>query len=563
MLGFLKDIFTFICRDCSHFRGYHPVADCVRENSANAVAAAKKTLCCILMVFLVSITMGPALARAADDAAQPDVSQQSAGTAAQATASNSQTLAIAAPNEIPGWPENSSVWGTPETVENSKTTNTITPTQIPGCCANSAPLPSWVPHLLGAQANYVLQGALPFHSPYSGPNSFSDVGGNREDLTQVYGVYLGSQLAPGLQLYIDSEMFKGDGLSKGTGLAGYVNGDVLRAGSNGLPNDPYIARFYLRYYYALGTETHKVAAGPDQLPGEEPIRRWEMKFGKLAAVDDFDLNRYANQNRWQFMNYDFLYNTSWDYAADTRGYSYGVVEALYEPSWRTVLGIYLEPNTQNGANFNFNNMNALGYNYEIDISPDSYGTVIRLLSFYNTGNMGNYDAALALAQQTGASIPNILAVEKPGGYEYGFGLNFEQPLADDGATGIFGRLGWNNGSDENWSYTECDENADIGAQICGVHWDRPLDRVGVAFGVDGLSGPHERYLAAGGIGMLLGDGKLSYGLEKAMETYYRYQAGRFVQVSPDFQLIQNPGYNKARGPVEVFGLRVRVYWLPL
>ncbi len=445
-----------------------------------------------------------------------------------------KTESEAAPSAIPAWPENSS---------------TLT-------------LPAWVPEVLGAQASYLLQGALPFHSPYSGPNSFSDVAGNREDLTQVYGVYMGSQLAPGLQLYIDSEMFKGDGLSKGTGLAGYVNGDVLRSGSNGLPNDPYVARFYLRYYYALSSETHKVTAGPDQLPGEEPVCRWEMKFGKLAAVDDFDLNRYANQNRWQFMNYDFLYNTSWDYAADTRGYTYGVVEALYERSWRSLLGIYLEPNTLNGVNFNFDNMNALGYNYEFDVSPNKYGTVIRFLTFYNTGKMGDYNAALALAESTG-TVPNILAVEKPGGYEYGFGLNFEQPLADDGATGIFGRLGWNNGNHENWSYTECNENVDIGAQICGVHWGRPLDRVGIAYGINGLSAAHEQYLAAGGIGILLGDGRLSYGLEKALEAYYRYQAGRYVQISPDFQLIQNPGYNKDRGPIEVFGLRVRVYWAPI
>lgn len=431
-----------------------------------------------------------------------------------------------------------------------------------GTGADASTLHEWVPRVLGAQANYVLQGALPFHNPYQGPNSFSDVGGDREDLTQVYGVYLGSQLAPGLQLYIDSEMFKGDGLSKGVGLSGYVNGDVLRAGSNGLPNDPYVARFYFRYFHALSAETSKVEAGPDQLPGYEPVSRWEMKIGKMAPVDDFDLNRYANNNRVQFMNYDFLYNTAWDYAADTRGYSYGIVEALYEPSWRTVLGIYLEPNSLNGANFNFVNTSALGYNWEFDLKPNDCGTVVRFLTFYNTGHMGDYDEALAIAQATG-TVPDILGVEKPGGYKYGFGLNFEQPLADDGQTGLFGRLGWNNGSHETWSYTDCDRDVSLGAQVSGVHWGREQDRAGIAYAVNGLSQPHRDYLEAGGISILLGDGKLDYGYEQVMEVYYMVQVNRYVQVSPDFQLIQNPGYNCDRGPVEVFGLRVRVSYPPL
>ncbi len=484
---------------------------------------------CLVLIFLSTyVILGPTPAKAADDQTYPvraDIAQAGAG---------------------------------------QETAGATTPAAEPptGTAADTSTLHEWVPRVLGAQADYLLQGALPFHNPYQGPNSFSDVGGDREDLTQVYGVYLGSQLAPGLQLYIDSEMFKGDGLSKGLGLSGYVNGDVLRAGSNGLPNDPYIARFYFRYFQALSAETSKVEAGPDQLPGYEPVSRWEMKIGKLAAVDDFDLNRYANNNRTQFMNYDFLYNTAWDYAADTRGYSYGIVEALYEPSWRTVLGVYLEPNTQNGANFNFNNMQALGYNWEFDFMPNSSGTVIRCLTFFNTGKMGDYDEALAIGQATG-TVPNILGVEKLGGYKYGFGLNFEQPLADDGQTGLFGRLGWDNGSHETWSYTECDRDVSLGAQVSGVHWGRELDRVGVAYAVDGLSKPHRDYLEAGGIGMLLGDGQLDYGYEQVLEVYYMVQVNRYVQVSPDFQLVQNPGYNCDRGPVEVFALRVRVSYPPL
>jgi high affinity Mn2+ porin len=171
--------------------------------------------------------------------------------------------------------------------------------------------------------------------------------------------------------------------------------------------------------------------------------------------------------------------------------------------------------------------------------------------------MGSYNAALALGSAT-STPPNLMLVQKPGGTKYGFGLNFEQPLTDEGETGIFGRLGWNNGSHESWTYTESDRHASLGAQLSGVHWGRKEDRVGIAYGINGLSTPHKNYLAAGGSGILLGDGKLNYGLEQVIETYYRIQLGRYVQLSPDFQYLQNPGYNRDRGPAEVYSLRLRL-----
>ncbi len=282
-----------------------------------------------------------------------------------------------------------------------------------------------------------------------------------------------------------------------------------------------------------------------------------LKSESWLPTDDFDLNRYANNNRTQFFNYDFLYNTAWDYAADTRGYSYGILAALYQPRWRVAFGVYMEPNTANGAVFDFIDLDELGYNLELAWKPNDAGTVVRFLSYLNKARMGDYEDALALARQTG-TVPSILDVEKPGGTKYGFGLNFEQPLADGGETGLFGRIGWNDGSHETWAYTECDRHVSLGAQLSGIHWGRDEDRVGIAYAVDGLSTAHKDYLEAGGIGMLLGDGALNYGLEQILEIYYRIQVCRFVQISPDFQFIQNPGYNRDRGPVEVYGLRLHI-----
>jgi high affinity Mn2+ porin len=425
--------------------------------------------------------------------------------------------------------------------------------------ANPAPatqevLPGWFPKLLGGQFNGVYQNVPNFHNPYQGQNSFSTNDGKGRDFTQTYGLYLGSQLAPTLQAYLDLEWFRGNGISNGTGLAGFVNGDVIRAGSSNLSKDPYIARLFLRYFLPLATDTEKVDRAMDQIPGNQPVSRWEIKAGKIAGVDDFDLNRYANNNRTQFLNYDFLYNTAWDYAADTRGYSYGVVTALVQPRWRLAFGVYMEPNTGNGAVFDVLDVRELGYNLELTVKPNDKGTVIRLLTYINEARMGSYDDALAQGRAT-STAPSLLSVEKQGGTKVGIGLNFEQPLADDGETGIFGRLGWNDGTHETWSYVESDRHVSLGVQVNGVHWGRKEDCLGLAYGVNGLSTQHKNYLAAGGVGILLGDGKLNYGPEQAFEAYYRVQLGPYVQVSPDFQLIRNPGYNKNRGPAEVYGLR--------
>ncbi|MDR3579457.1 MAG: carbohydrate porin [Oryzomonas sp.] len=419
-------------------------------------------------------------------------------------------------------------------------------------------LPDWFPKLLGGQFNGVYQNVPPFHSPYVGPNSFTPTRGQDwRDSTQTYGVYLGSQITSTLQAYLDVELFRGNGVSDGVGLAGNVNGDVVRAGSSNLPKSPYVARMYLRYYIPLSSETEKVERAMDQLPGDQPVSRWEVKAGRLALTDDFDQNRYANNNRTQFLNYDFLFNTSWDYAADTRGYSYGITTALYQPRWRLALGVFMEPNTVNGAVYDWMNTQELGYNLELTLKPNNAGTVVRLLTYFNEARMGDYNAALALGQST-SSVPSLLNVEKQGGTKYGFAVNFEQPLADEGETGIFGRLGWNDGTHETWAYVESDRHASLGGQINGVHWGRKEDCIGLAYGISGLSTQHKDYLKAKGIGMLLGDDGLNYGLEQVFEAYYRVQLGPYVQITPDFQLIQNPGFNKDRGPAEVYGLRTHV-----
>ena len=418
-------------------------------------------------------------------------------------------------------------------------------------------LPTWFPKVLGLQFNGIYQNVPGFHSPYLGEHSFTTAEGKGHNITHIYGVYLGSNLAQKLQAYLDIEMAKGSGVSKGLGLGGYTDGDVIRVGSVNLGTGPYVARAYLRYFYPLSGETGPVERAMDQLPGNEPSARFEVKAGKMAPSDDFDLNRYANNTRTQFFNYDFIYNPAWDEASDTRGYSYGFVAALVKPKWRLALGIYMMPTFANGSTMDTQILKAQGSNLELTLNPNEWGTVIRILTYLNQGRMGSYDDALSIGRDT-SSIPDVRADEKPGRTKYGIGLNFEQPLADKGETGIFGRIGWNDGHNEDFCYTEVDWTLSLGTQVSGIHWGRIEDRVGVAFAVNGLSSEHQHYLAAGGLGFIIGDGRLNYGLEQILEAYYRVQIGKYVQVSPDFQFIQNPGYNRDRGPAQVYGLRIRM-----
>lgn len=424
--------------------------------------------------------------------------------------------------------------------------------------AETASEPAWAPQLLGLQANIIYQNMPSFPSPYEGQNSLTFKNGEGHGHTETYGIYLGSRLAPSLQTYLDVEQARGNGISHAVGLGGITDGDVIRQGSADLGTSPYIARLYLRYLVPLSQENDPIVTrGMDQLPGKELGSRVEIKAGKMASTDDFDLNRYADNTRTQFMNWGLINNTAWDFAADTRGYSYGFVVALVQPSWKVAFGSYQMPTTANGSEFDSHLSQARGDNLELTFKMNQHGTVVRLLAYRNQARMGDYAEATAIGRAT-STTPDITADEQYGRSKHGFGLNVEQPLADDGETGAFARIGWNDGNTEEFAFTEVDRHLSAGIQVSGIHWGRTDDRLGIAYVWHGLSPEHRDYLAAGGSGFLLGDGRLNYGLEQIFETYYRVQLNQYAQLSPDFQYIQNPGYNRDRGPVEVYSLRLRV-----
>ncbi len=411
----------------------------------------------------------------------------------------------------------------------------------------------WHPMLLGTQMDFIHQRLLPFHAPYSGDNSLQS--GGDAKTSEAYGIYAGMQIARGVEGYLDVEMVRGKGISRTVGLAGITNGDVIRQGSADLGDGPYIARMFFRYTIGFGAALDTLARAMDQLPQIAKATRLEITAGKFALSDLFDVNRYANSTRQQFMNWGLFQNTAWDYAADTRGYSNGVALNWIHPSWSLRAAAMQMPVKANGNVFDSDLRQAHGFNAEFEGHIEPTGTVVRLLGYENEARMGLYSEALT---NSGNFDPSIALDDQPGRFKYGWGVNIEQPLADSGETGAFFRYGWGDGAAESFVFTESDRHLSGGVQISGAHWGRRDDRVGIAAVIDGIVKVHQQYLAAGGDGFLLGDGGLTYGEEQIVEAYYRIQCGKYIEVSPDYQFIKNPGYNRDRGPATVLGLRFNV-----
>jgi len=414
--------------------------------------------------------------------------------------------------------------------------------------------PLYFPQLLGAQYTGIDQHQFSLRSPYVGKLSLQPNDDTKRSHT--FGVYLGVQLPAHFQVYGDIEKFDGEGVSGATGLGGLTNGDVVRSGSATLKKRPYFARHFVRYSVPLGEDSHAVERAMDQLPGAEADHRFDIKVGRMAVNDDFDKNRYSNSTRTQFMNWSLWNTSAWDFAADTRGYTNGLVAAYVTPAWTLRYGVYQMPERANGQTLDSFRHSA-GHNVEVTWQPQADGWAVRLLGYYNVARMGMYRHAIDAAAHTGLP-PDIVADDRIGRHKIGFSTNAEVPIADGGDTGLFARYGWDDGATESFAFTEVDRNRQIGGQLSGIHWGREHDHLSLAYAVDGLSHEHRDYLAAGGSGFVLGDGTLRYRNERIIEAYYSFQLLPHVWLSPDFQFIRNPGYNADRGPARFASLRLHM-----
>ena len=414
-----------------------------------------------------------------------------------------------------------------------------------------------LPYELGLQATLIDQQLFRFHSPYEGTNSFRSRDENEK--SDTYTLYMGVRLTKTLEAFLNPEMARGNGISEALGVAGYTNGDVIRNPTLG--QQPYLARYFLRQTFATGHGEEDIAPGENQIVGKRPIHRLVLTLGKLGTNDIFDTNRYANSTRTQFMNWALLNNAAYDYAADTRGYSQGIAAEWIQPAWAFRIGTFQMPTVANGPELAGDLIHNRGDQIELELHPRLLRKhdplVLRLLGYRNFARMGTYSQSLALAKQTGIT-PDITATRRLGAVKYGWGLNFEQPLGDGGDTGVFGRYGWDDGRTESFAYTEVDRTFCLGAQLSGRNWHRGNDHLAVAFVQNDLTADHKAYLEAGGLGFLLGDGKLNYGSEQIVESYYSFQIAPPLALSLDYQFINNPGYNRDRGPASILSARLHL-----
>lgn len=421
--------------------------------------------------------------------------------------------------------------------------------------ATVVPHPSDPRWWLSGQANVIFQEHGEFTSPYAGENSMRPVA--EQAVSRLFTLYTGVAVRPGTELLVDIESAGGRGISDALGLAGFTNLDVVR--NPALGSSPYVARLMLHQVIAIGSARRPADRGPFSLSSTLPVRRVEIRAGKFSTADWFDVNAVASDSHFQFTNWTLDNNGAYDYAADTRGYTLGVEAEYQDSAWGVRFAEVLMPTVANGIDYDWHLSQARSENAELEVRhgllPHRAG-VFRVLTYANHANMGSYEESLALWHRSGGIRPSIEASRRPGRVKYGMGLGLEQSMAD--GIRAFARWGWNEGRYESFAYTEVNRSASAGFDVSGDRWARPHDKVGAAVIVNELSPDHRAYLANGGLGFLLGDGALTYGAERIVETYYSAQLWRGVSASADVQWISNPGYNQDRGPVLVPGLRLHL-----
>ena len=291
------------------------------------------------------------------------------------------------------------------------------------------------------------------------------------------------------------------------------------------------------------------------LAAKVPVRRFEIRLGKMSLPDSLDINSVGSDSHLQFTNWTIDNNGAYDYAADTRGYTYGAMIEYDAPGWSVRAAEALMPKVANGIDMDWNVSRARAENLELEIRPHE-GLAIRFLGYANHANMGSYDEAIGTFLSGKDPRPDIVAHREQGRVKTGAGVNLEYTFPK--LVRAFARTGWNEGHNESFAYTEVNNSVQAGGDLSGDLWSRSQDRVGVAAVSNGLSEPHREYLALGGLGFLLGDGALRYGREDIVETYYTAHLWRGVSASGGLQYIDHPGYNRDRGPVLVEMLRLHL-----
>lgn len=399
------------------------------------------------------------------------------------------------------------------------------------------------------QATFVEQATDGFRAPYAGANSLSPhIGRETTDAT----LFLGARLWSGAELWITPEIDQGFGLDNTAGAAGFPSGEAYKTGRR----KPYLRwqRIFLRQTIDLGGTAHRTHASAMQLAGTTTANRLVFTVGKFSVTDLFDANRYAHDPRGDFLNWSLLDTGTFDYAADAWGYTVGAAAEWYQGAWVLRGGAFDLSTVPNSAH-----LDPGGHEFEMVAELERRDEVlghpgsVRVTAFDNRGRMGLLNSAVQIAESTGA--PPDISVVRQYRSRLGVSINLEQSLAAD--LGFYLRAGRAAGNVETYEFTDIDRSVALGISLAGDRWHRPADTLGIGAVENGISAARTRYLAAGGLGLLVGDGRLPHpGAERILESYYDAAVGSRVHLAFDDQWIENPAYNRDRGPVSVFALRL-------
>lgn len=417
---------------------------------------------------------------------------------------------------------------------------------------------------VSGQANSIFQMHGQFHSPYEGANSLRDT--LEYKASEVATLYLGYQLQPNRRyntdLIVDFENAGGRGISQALGLAGETNLDVVR--NPNLSSKPYLARGVIHQIIGLTSEMTDQDRSPFALASKVPVRRFEIRVGKMSLPDVFDINSIGTDSHLQFTNWTIDNNGAWDYAADTRGYTVGGVLEYDDRVWSARYGIFAMPVVANGIDLDWALNRANGQNWEFELRKGllarfinaKHPGAVRVLSFVNHAHMGDYRKSVQQYLSGQIDAPAITATERNGAVKYGFGFNTEQEVND--SLRLFARFGWNEDQHESYAYTEVGQTILFGGDYNGHDWHRGNDKFGIAFVSNAIKRDHQAYLHYGGYGFLLGDGGLTYAREDILEWYYNAHLWHGLYAMLGGSYIAHPGYNRDRGPICVPAARVHI-----
>jgi len=400
---------------------------------------------------------------------------------------------------------------------------------------------------LHGQTTFIEQGYGAFRSPYLGINSLTPWAQARETWTTT--AYAGTWLWQGGEVYFAPELLQGFGLHDTTGAGGFPNGEAQKS-SFAYPRY-HTSRLFLRQTFGFGGEQKKLESGPTQLSDKADVSRLTLQFGKFPVTDFFDGNAYARDPRKDFINWSIWAAGAFDYGADQVGLTYGAVADFNQRNFALRTGYFLVPDQSNSAEFDMHLFRRGNYVVELETRYELFSRPgkLRTIGWLNSVFAGSYRETL-----DNPSLNLDITQTRQGRIKYGYVFNVEQSLTDD--IGLFGRWSWNDGRNEIMAFTDIDQSLSFGTSIKGKAWGRPDDVIGIAAAFNGLSRDHRDFIAAGGLGILIGDGQLNYQQERVLETYYALSVAKGVSLTLDYQLLVNPAYNADRGPISIFAGRL-------